>query len=108
MVRFTEENWNRFRRGKKTTIRTHCLRYGEHNVYGGARYKPKKLGRISVSGAKVKETRDLTEEDAHNDGFACRDDLLLELGRRNPLLDSRDEIVIHQVKVVEDLLTEAA
>ena len=86
------------------TVFPDCLRYGEHNAYGGSRYKPKKLGRILVEHSTVKDVRELTDEDARNDGFALRDYLLLELGRLNRLLDARDSIVIHQVKVLEDLL----
>jgi len=103
MIRFTKENWERFKtHNKTTTIRTKPLKPGVYNAYGGSRYKPEKLGQIMVEEPAVtRAANELILSDALNDGFDSLMELGMVLGRLNPKMTAHDTILyIHKVKVV--------
>jgi len=102
MLRFTKENWERFKTpGKTTTIRMKRLKPGVYNCYGGSRYKPEKLGQVVVEeGPDVMSVYGLILSDALNDGFESLAELLIELAHLNPKLKATNDVYIHKVKVV--------
>lgn len=101
MIRFTKENWDRFRtHNKTTTIRTKPLKPGVYNAYGGSRYKPEKLGQIMIESVDSYPLLTLHDYDAENDGFDGITELIIELAHLNPKLKHIDRVYIHKVKVV--------
>jgi hypothetical protein len=101
LIRFTQENWNKFQQGKQTTIRFHAIKNGEHNAYTGPRFKPTKLGRVKITREIEKPAYLLTDEDAQRDGFPSRDCVLWELARLNPNKDRFDHVYIYNCEVIK-------
>lgn len=110
-MRMTLGNWRRFHAGKKTTIRVKRLKTGVHDVCGGARFKPFHLGKLEIGSPAlvtgVRRVRQLTEEDARNDGFDNLIDLIIELARLNRELTGNTTVYIHPAKIVKDDLNDA-
>lgn len=120
MVRFTRENWERFKtHGKQTTIRTHPLRVGVHTVFSGSRFKPELLGYVQIGEPTKKLVKDLEPIDAVRDGFGISTtfieqneppgliqlynnlhELLIELAHRNPTLTLDTTIYIHPTREI--------
>lgn len=108
-MRMTVENWKRFKtQGKKTTIRTRIIPIGIHKVLAGPLFKSTRLGRLFIGSMSpfkdVKKAKDLTEQDARNDGFRNLCELLIELAHRNPNLTVNTTVYIHPARVIEDLI----
>ncbi len=103
MLRFSDANWARFfTHDKQTTIRTKELKLGTHGVYGGSRFKPKRLGSVDVGPCVKKcQVQELLEDDAIHDGFSNLAELLLELGKLNKEITAKTTVYIHYVKVLE-------
>lgn len=87
MIFFKKENWNRFfTHKKKTTIRFHRIKEGLHTAGRGSRTygNYKHLGKVFV-GKPVepegKMMKDLTEQDAIDDGFDNLEELMKEIKR---------------------------
>jgi hypothetical protein len=85
MIFFKKNNWNRFFTHKKiTTIRFHKIREGLHSAGSGSRISGsyKHLGKVIVGKAVEpdgKMVKDLTEQDAIDDGFDNLAELIKEL-----------------------------
>ena len=86
IIRFTKENWERFfTKGKKTTLRIHPREVGHYDVYGGSYYKPEKRGELDIVKVEPRKVTELTEQDAKDDGFDSKEELVKELKRLNSL-----------------------
>ena len=105
VVRYAENNWSKYfdGSGKKTTIRHHELKTGFHATTGGSRFKPKRLGSHYVHPySKMCLVKELTEQDARNDGFNNLCELLLELAKRNPTIQADTQVWIHPTSQQKD------
>ena len=109
VVRFKQENWDRFKtHGKKTTIRDHPLKPGLCTTYGGSRYNPVKLGVIEVLPNPASKTvKELNEYEAKRDGFGTLAELILELKACCPKLQATDVVYIHECNYIADYIPEA-
>ena len=89
IMRFTESNWERFfTHGKKTTFRIHCKRIGHYGVCGGSYYNPVKFGELDIVKVDAgKPFKELTEQDAKDDGFDSLEELKKEIQRLNKITD---------------------
>lgn len=84
-MRFNQRNWIKYFDGsnKKTTIRLHKSKVGHHKAYAGSYFKPVVLGEFDI--IKVCELifKDLTLQNAIDDGFSTIEELKNELERLN-------------------------
>ena len=82
IIRFTQENWNRFfTHNKKTTLRIKPKKPGHYDAYGGSYYNPVKFGSLDIVKVGAKKVTALTEQDAKDDGFDSLYGLKRELMR---------------------------
>lgn len=79
MIRFTFPNWNRFFNGKTTTIRMGKKEEGIHEVLSDEATKSVPLGEVELKFRKKCKVKELTEQDAHFEGFNSLDQLLRQL-----------------------------
>jgi len=97
-LRFTKGNYARFdSHQKKTTIRDHQIKEGDHALIGGSRFKPITYCRATIAFRKSCIVGALTDEDARLDGFDSRDELLLELGKVNPTITPYTRVWVYWV-----------
>lgn len=102
-MRFTRKNWNKFFDGsdKSTTIRVKMSKLGHHKAYAGPYMKPEILGEFDIVSITSKLYKELTDEDAINDGFNSLYDLKLELLNLNGGSMLSDQLLhIHHVQNV--------
>ena len=87
IIRFTRGNWDRFfGKNKKSTFRIKPKKIGHYNVYGGSYYKPVKFGELNITKVEQgKKLKDLTEQDAIDDGFDTLEELKKEVNRLNKI-----------------------
>jgi len=93
-MRFNRRNWIKYFDGsnKKTTIRLRKSKSGHHKAYAGSYYHPELLGEFDI--IKIVEIRykDLTEQNAMDDGFKTLEELKVELEKLNGKI-SEDRIL---------------
>jgi len=89
IIRFTKSNWERFfSHGKKSTFRIHHKGIGHYMVYGGSYYNPIKFGALNIIKVDAgKPFKELTEQDAVDDGFDSLEELKKEIKRLNKITD---------------------
>ena len=80
-MRFNKRNWIKFFDGhnKKTTIRLRKSKIGHHKAYAGSYFKPEVLGEFDIVKIENLKFKDLTEQDAKDDGFDSLFQLQTEL-----------------------------
>jgi hypothetical protein len=95
-MRFKEHNWikcfNEY--NKKTTLRTHPIKTGHHNVYSGSYFKSKLIGELTITEIYKIKFKDLTEQHAVLDGFKTLNELKTEL--RNLNKNINDDTLLYQ------------
>ena len=87
-LRFNKRNWIRYFDGsnKKTTIRLKKSKIGHHKAYAGSYYHPELLGEFDITKVEERIFKDLTGQDAKDDGF----DNLFELQTELVLLNGNN------------------
>ena len=101
IIRFTKENWEKFFTYKKvSTFRIHPRKVGHYDVYGGSYYKPEKMGELDIMRVEPKKVTELTEQDAKDDGFNFKEELVKELKRLNTI-DSRTILYKHWIENIK-------
>ena len=80
-MRFNKRNWIKFFDGhnKKTTIRLRKSKIGHHKAYAGSYFNPEVLGEFDIVKIENLKFKDLTEQDAKDDGFDSLFQLQTEL-----------------------------
>jgi len=88
-MRFTRRNWIKYFDGhnKQTTIRLKKSRIGHHKAYAGSYYHPEILGDFNITKICGIKYKDLTEQNAKDDGF----DTLKELQEELQILNGKIE-----------------
>ena len=101
MIKFSKDNWRRFEtHNKRTTIRHHELKTGFHAVSSGWYKNYKRLGTVYVHPYEKKcKVRELTEQDARDDGFDSLCELLIELAHLNRRLIADTIVWKHPLEI---------
>ncbi len=96
-MRFNRRNWRKYFDGsnKKTTIRLRKSKIGHHKAYAGSYFKPEVLGEFDVTKVIEIKYKELTEQDAKDDGFNSLYELKVELINLNGSIDH--ETTIYQI-----------
>jgi hypothetical protein len=113
ILRFTKENWEKFKQGKKTTTRFKRLKDGVYDVVTGSRYKPEVVGKVKIEYwfSCSAEALLVPKEDeiipgmtlrmlVQGECFDCPYCLFAELMRLNPKKSPHDTIYIHEAEVI--------
>jgi hypothetical protein len=100
MIKFSKSNWERFEtHNKRTTIRHHELKTGFHTASTGWYKNYSRLGTVYVHPFEKKcMVKELTMQDAMDDGFDSLCELLIELAHLNKALTPETIVFKHPVE----------